>query len=91
VVSDSFQAGCLVVNPAKPEWGPGRVVKMAPGKAHVVWRDLETNEAKVMLPGLLHLAPDQQDEILDNLPPLIEKGRQAPFAKGKNNFRPRCI
>src|SRR5438046_424220 len=83
---DLLQVGSLVVNPSRPEWGPGKVVKIAPERVHVVWRDLAANEAKVMVSAALRLAPDQRDEILENLPPLVEKDGKLQLPKNRTTF-----
>jgi hypothetical protein len=40
--------GTILLNPKKPEWGPGKVVKVTPWLLHVVWRDVPGREAKKM-------------------------------------------
>lgn len=69
-----LQEGTLVLHPNRPEWGPGKVVKSAPGKVHVVWRDLPDRAAMVISTTAvrLELAADQHDDVLCNLPPVIE-------------------
>lgn len=72
----AIKLGMIVRHPNKPEWGPGKVVKLAAGKAWVVWRDLPDREAKVLVLTHAPLVPadDQHDPVLDNLPPLTEEG-----------------
>jgi hypothetical protein len=71
--SESLSVGTLVIQTAKPEWGPGKVVKSDGDCVYVVWRDLPDQEAKKMVCSFLTRAPEQSDDILDNLPPLREK------------------
>ena len=67
-------SGLLVVNPLKPEWGPGKVVHVRGGTAFVFFRDyVEHRKAVKFKVDRLHLASDQTDPILDNLPPFVEK------------------
>lgn len=70
---DVWQVGTLVHHPKMKEWGPGKVVKIDAERVHVVWRDVPDREAKVMLRSAVERAPDQHDEVLENLPPLVEK------------------
>lgn len=69
-----LQVGMLVVHQNRPEWGPGKIVRIGLGKVYVVWRDLPDRVATVLVLSVapLKLAADQHDELLDNLPPLIE-------------------
>lgn len=69
-----IKAGMLVVHPRKPEWGPGRVVKIDRDCAWVFWRDADGGEAKRMDRRLVSLQPatTQSDPTLDNLPPLTD-------------------
>jgi len=71
--SDAWKIGDLVVHPIKPEWGPGKIVKVLPERVYVVWRDLPDREAKQLITSAVRLAADQHDAVLDNLPPLVEK------------------
>jgi hypothetical protein len=84
--SDEWQIGTLVVNPAKPVWGPGKVVKIVPGRVYVVWRDLPEREAKLMVTSALQRAVGQNDPVLDNLPPLIEKDGRPALPKDRVTF-----
>jgi len=71
----NYKVGMLVEHPSRPEWGPGKVVKIGRGLLHVFWRDNDRNEA--MKISLKHIEPTiaevQDDDLLDNMPPLIEK------------------
>ena len=70
----SFNIGTLVVHSKKPEWGPGKIVRLSRDRVDVVWRDLPDRTVKrmIMRGGLLQRAPDQHDDILENLPALTE-------------------
>ncbi len=65
--------GMLVVHPSKPEWGPGKVVKIVSPLIYVLFRDVPGREAKAISTAYVSLAvaPNQMDDILDNLPPLV--------------------
>jgi hypothetical protein len=71
--TEAMHVGSLVVQPSRPAWGPGKVVKIAENRVYVVWRDLPDREAKLMVASSVKRAPEQTDPILDNLPPLREK------------------
>ncbi|QNN21756.1 DUF3553 domain-containing protein [Planctomycetales bacterium ZRK34] len=72
---NKYELGMIVVHPARPKWGPGKVVRVEYDKVHVIWRDLPEQEAKKIVSSVvpLTLAPIQHDPILDNLPPLVEE------------------
>jgi hypothetical protein len=82
-----LHVGTLVVQPTRPEWGPGKVVKVDGNRAYVVWRDLPDREAKTMVTSSLQRAPDQEDDILDNLPPLVEKDGKLLLPKARITFK----
>lgn len=84
---ESLQLGTLVISPAKPEWGPGKVVKVDSNRVHVVWRDLPDRAAKLMVTSAVQRAPDQHDDILDNLPPLVEKEGKLLLPKARVTFK----
>lgn len=84
---ESLQVGTLVINPAVPEWGPGKVVKVDSNRVHVVWRDLPDRAAKVMVTSSVQRATDQNDDILDNLPPLVEKEGKLLLPKARVTFK----
>ena len=66
--------GMLVENTACPQWGPGKIVHVD-DRLHIVFRDLEEEAKKYPIGSpCLRLATAQSDPILDNLPPLHEKG-----------------
>jgi hypothetical protein len=71
-----FATGTIVINPLKPEWGPGRIVKAENSRVSVIWRDLPERHAKLMSTAAVQIASVQSDAILDNLPPLVEKDGQ---------------
>jgi hypothetical protein len=85
--SQPLEVGTLVVQPARPEWGPGKVVRVDGNRAYVVWRDLPDREAKTMVTSSLQRAPDQEDDILDNLPPLVEKDGKLMLPKARITFK----
>jgi hypothetical protein len=68
--------GALIENTSHPEWGPGKIVHVSGDKAHIVFRDLEEEMARLFPANspMLRAAASQTDPILDNLPPLKEKG-----------------
>ncbi len=73
--------GTIVLHPARPEWGPGKVLEVLQGgKLVVYFRDLteeKPNDAVKTISTLhvpLETAEDQSDPMLDHLP-LFEKGR----------------
>ncbi len=80
--------GTILIHPNKPEWGPGKVVKVTPRLLYVIWRDVPGREAKKMNSSAvkLEIAPCQNDPILDNLPPLKEEGDALVFAKERIVF-----
>jgi hypothetical protein len=65
--------GCLVENPLKPEWGPGKVAHARGDTLFVFFRDLPGERARRFRADALRLAASQSDPILDNLPPFVEK------------------
>lgn len=98
MAEQKLQVGMFVVHPKRPEWGPGKVVKTALGTVYVVWRDLPDREAKSFNLSVapLELAEDQHDEVLDNLPPVVEVGgkpmlpkERIPFARTVAEFSAR--
>jgi len=64
MTSDALKVGIVVIQRKKPEWGPGKVVKLDGQRAYVVWRDLPDREAKLMVTTVLERAEDQSDSIL---------------------------
>ena len=68
-----LRVGMLVDHPKRPEWGPGKVVKVVTERIYVVFRDLPDREAKKLIGSVLQVAESQHDDVLDNLPPLVEK------------------
>lgn len=69
---NEFAIGTIMVHPKSPAWGPGKVVRADGRFAFVVWRDT-FDQAKNMDTAYLAIAAGQSDEILDNLPPFVEK------------------
>ena len=86
MTSEALQLGTLVIQRNKPEWGPGKIVKLDGQRAHVVWRDLAGREAKLMVTSVLHRAEDQCDPLLDNLPPLTEECGRMLLPKNRVTF-----
>jgi len=84
---ESLQVGTLVINPLMPDWGPGKVVRVDSNRVHVVWRDLPDRAAKLMVTSAVQRAPDQHDDILDNLPPLVEKEGKLLLPKARVTFK----
>jgi hypothetical protein len=85
--------GTLVHNPSKPEWGPGKAVHIHDALVHVVFRDSDDADARRFRAGHLVVAEQQQDDILDNLPPLVEKngafrlpGRRVSVEQARQKF-----
>jgi len=86
MTSNALEVGTLVIQRKKPEWGPGKVVKLDGQRAFVVWRDLPDREARLMVTSVLQLAEDQSDPILNNLPPLIEVDGKMLLPKNRVTF-----
>jgi hypothetical protein len=61
-----IDAGSLVENTLKPDWGPGKVVHANDEYIFVIFRDLPHREAKQFLrqDNPLHLAKSQSDLVL---------------------------
>ena len=70
-----FQVGMIVEHPTKHEWGPGKVVAVHGDKVHIVFRDVPGREAKIIGTKFVSLlkSENQNDPILNNLPPLSEE------------------
>ena len=70
-----LEQGTLVLHPARPAWGPGRVLAVKGHKLTVYFRDLldgDANRAVKMIDtsaAPLQRSPIQTDSQLDNLPP----------------------
>ncbi|MFN3166142.1 MAG: hypothetical protein ACE37H_03655 [Phycisphaeraceae bacterium] len=75
MADSKLHRGMLVLHPNKPGWGPGKIVKLGLGVAHVFWRDLPERAAKPIRLDYVELIPaaDQHDDILSNLPPFVEE------------------
>jgi hypothetical protein len=59
--------GALVINPARPDWGPGKIIKLEPQRAYVIWRNVLDHQPKTMIPSALILAKVQRDPYLDSV------------------------
>lgn len=84
---ESLHVGTLVINPLMPDWGPGKIVKSESNRVHVVWRDLSDRAARIMVTSAVQRAADQHDDILDNLPPLVEKDGKLLLPKARVTFK----
>src|SRR5688572_8285589 len=84
-----FQVGDLVLHPKRPEWGPGKIVRVEQETISVVWRDLPGREAKRMNTTVVpfEAAPDPHDDVLDNLPPLVEERGALRLPKERMTFQ----
>jgi hypothetical protein len=71
-----YKEGTLVENEGAPQWGPGKIVHIAGDNLYIFFRDIEGKEAKKFKADspALRITASQSDPILDNLPPLVEKG-----------------
>lgn len=66
----TISGGTIVKNSMKPEWGLGKVVAVAGGTAHVVFKNVGGDRAKRIQLKVLEVADVQHDPLLDHLPPL---------------------
>jgi hypothetical protein len=64
----------IVEHPARPQWGPGKVMAVAEGRVHVVFRDELEPKAKAIMTEMvpLNVAAEQTDGVLDLLPAATE-------------------
>src|SRR3954469_22993204 len=73
-----LEHGTLVLHPARPAWGPGRVLAVNGHKLTVYFRDFlhaDPNAAVKMIDTVaapLERSPVQTDRLLDNLPPFAD-------------------
>jgi hypothetical protein len=88
-----LQIGSLVQHPKRPEWGPGKIVKVVAERIYVVFRDVADQDAKALIRSAVELSQVQLDPVLDNLPPLKEKdgvlslpSRRVPFHLALEKF-----
>jgi hypothetical protein len=71
--------GQIVEHPSRPEWGPGKVLRVVQDRATVYWRDLSEEQpgdrVKTIRTSIVELRPSrtQSDPWLDNLPPILDK------------------
>lgn len=71
----NLSIGTIVLNPKKPEWGPGRVLDVNGTKLVVYFRDVSAATPELAVKTLdskivtLERAESQTDPLLDNLPP----------------------
>ena len=67
-----FGAGDYVINPLKPDWGPGKVVELKRNVVFVYFRDRPGKEViRMKQEGL---RPAEVDAELEALPAFVEKG-----------------
>ena len=69
----ALKVGSLVTNPRKPEWGPGKVVRVRGNMVDVFFRHVEGDRALKFKVDALELASVQSDPVLDNLPEIRER------------------
>jgi len=83
-----YEVGMLVCHPKKPDWGPGKVVKVEADRIDVVWRDVPGREAKKIYLTVVPLPPasEQNDPVLDNLPPLAEENGKLVLPRERVTF-----
>lgn len=90
-----FTVGMLIVHPARPEWGPGKVLKVSGNKVDIAFKYLPAGEIKkfcVDIAGLV-AAEDQLDPAFDQVG-LSNTGKATSGAKhnkpknvpGRNNI-----
>lgn len=72
--------GSLVQHPTKPEWGPAKVIHTRGDYLFVFFRDEPAQAAKQFRREQLSAASVQNDAVLDNLPPFVEKNGQLVLA-----------
>ncbi len=80
--------GKLVVLPIKLDWGPGRILKIEEGFAHVFFRDCEDRSAKKYPAGdnLLFWATTQTDERLDEILQAAQKKKRPAASRRRLEF-----
>jgi hypothetical protein len=68
--STEFKVGMLVEHPARPQWGPGKVVAVDESRLHVYFKNEIEAKAKTFMRSMapLKVCHDQNDEVLDSLP-----------------------
>ena len=71
----NYEVGMLVDHPNTEillKWGPGKIIDIQGKKLHIVFKNLSTKKATIIMPDKVDLIirEDQTDDILDNLPPL---------------------
>src|SRR3569832_1364535 len=62
-----ISVGALVINPARPDWGLGKVIKLETQRAYVIWRNVLDHHPKTMIPSALILAKAQSDPYLESV------------------------
>jgi len=70
-MSTSHKLGDYVLNPNKPDWGPGIVLDISGTKITVYFRDVSDRPVRKIETSIVGLvpAPISSDAVLDNLPP----------------------
>jgi hypothetical protein len=72
----AYKVGMLVDHPARPQWGPGKVVAVGEDRIHVYFRDDIEKKAKTILTTTIvpTVAEEQSDKVLDALPEATHDG-----------------
>ena len=66
----TYKVGMLVDHPARPQWGPGKVVAVGEDRIHVYFKNELEKKAKTILTTTVAptVAEEQTDAVLDSLP-----------------------
>jgi hypothetical protein len=72
----NFKVGMLVDHPARPQWGPGRIVAVDEMRIHVFFKgEIEQKAKTIMREGCkLTVCDEQSDVVLDELPTATYSG-----------------
>jgi hypothetical protein len=72
----NYQHGDYVINPNRPEWGPGKVLNVEGAVVTVYFRDCHARPVRKIETGYVELQPAgiSSDAVLDNLPPYDAAG-----------------
>ncbi|MFH1609292.1 MAG: DUF3553 domain-containing protein [Candidatus Bipolaricaulota bacterium] len=73
----------LVEHPARPEWGPGKVVRVQGTKVEVFFRDRDDHIAGKFEASVLRVASVQEDPLLRDLPELVERKGKLGLARAR--------
>jgi hypothetical protein len=71
-----YKVGMVIQVPARPQWGPGKIVAIAEERLYVYFRDDLSQKAKTILTTVITpvVAEEQTDAVLDSLPPATHDG-----------------